>query len=541
LDKVIRNFHNVIEEYKNEKFLIQFNNIREDNYFLFERLKRFANVKLLTREINVKKFLHFIHETKSGVLTYDPYKFSLRPSGILEEYALANTPIIVPEGTGLHYFMKKFNLSGESYNPFSFDDFIEKFDKLVKKGVTNNGINNDLYNLNRVDKFISDIMKLYNTREFKTEIKIEPHLKGIVNEALKKGDVEYLTNVAELLIHNKREREAYNILENVIKKDERYIRAYYLLLKYFNYSKTIYYFNNYKSTNTYDPVTLNRISRELIKRGKEIKNVNYGEMIEPAFLEISELVDLAIEMKKKGYTSKKIFFLLDKLGIKIQRDLIKIDRNKFEKNIREIKSLMGEEDLFLIHYKIGNIIYKSGFRCFEYFLNKSLKLILYKREKSDRDYYYIGGIYEKLNNFLRAKEWFRKVLENTKDAKLESGAYFHLGVIEIKKGRDKKALNYFKKSVEISSEQNPLYLYNLASSYKKRGDYESAVKYFKKALTTSFDYELKSGVYFHLGEIDLWNNNVKKAKEYFEECLEINPNHRKAREYLISLPIKNSN
>jgi len=459
----------IIEKYDGETFLIQFNNINKSNFLLWKTLYNFKNLKVILNFLDNNSFMNYLEKSKLGIMTYDPYRFALQSSGILEEYGLARTPVIVPENTWLHYFMKKFSLLGESYDPFSIDDFLFKFDRLTKREISCNRINEDLHNLNSVDKFISDIMNLYNTREFETEIRVESHLKGIVNEALKKGEVEYLTNVAELLIHNKREREAYNILKNVIKKDERYIRAYYLLLKYFNYSKKIYYFDNYKSTNTYDPVTLNRITEELIKRDSKIKNVNCEEMIEPAFLEISELVDLAIEIKQKGCVSKKIEQVLNRLGMRIRESTIEVNNDELSRNIEEISSLIDKNNLFLIYYYLGDKIYNKGLKGYKYFFYKALEMILYKRKKKDIDIYHLASIYGKIGEYRKAKERFREVIKNTNNGGLKAGAYFHLGEIALQEGENKKAEKYFKKCLELKSvhRKSREYLKKLSKDFEK--------------------------------------------------------------------------
>ncbi len=112
--------------------------------------------------------------------------------------------------------------------------------------------------------------------------------------------------------------------------------------------------------------------------------------------------------------------------------------------------------------------------------------------------------------------------------------YFYLGMKYRKIGL-KKYKYYFKKAINVLSKKRrktPIDYYHLASLYKKNDDYLRSEKLFKIVLSKKANNTLKSGAYFHLGEIKLSEGNKNKALEYFRKCMEYNPNHKKAREYL---------
>jgi len=76
--------------------------------------------------------------------------------------------------------------------------------------------------------------------------------------------------------------------------------------------------------------------------------------------------------------------------------------------------------------------------------------------------------------------------------------------------------------------------YRIASLFKRLGDYKKAEGLFKSLLKLSSNNSIKSGIFFHLGEIELMLGNKKKAKRNFEKCVKLNMGHIKARGYLES-------
>jgi uncharacterized protein HemY len=47
-----------------------------------------------------------------------------------------------------------------------------------------------------------------------------------------------------------------------------------------------------------------------------------------------------------------------------------------------------------------------------------------------------------------------------------------------------------------------------------------------------------AGAYFHLGDIFTRKKHYQKARKYFIRCVQLNPDHRKAREYLSQLEMR---
>lgn len=101
---------------------------------------------------------------------------------------------------------------------------------------------------------------------------------------------------------------------------------------------------------------------------------------------------------------------------------------------------------------------------------------------------------------------------------------------------------YAEDLLEIDMDENTLdipfaskIVYNTASALKSHGMFGTASKLFDllvRKLTPKYDRNMLACAYFHLGEIKKEANDVKIAKGYFKTCLNLMPEHRKARLYL---------
>ncbi|MGE5343235.1 MAG: glycosyltransferase [Candidatus Omnitrophota bacterium] len=83
-----------------------------------------------------------------------------------------------------------------------------------------------------------------------------------------------------------------------------------------------------------------------------------------------------------------------------------------------------------------------------------------------------------------------------------------------------------------TSEPGPMNTYRLASALKRLNCWTEATDWFLKLIEGNAEPELRSGAYFHVGEIHWFLNHRDTALGYFKKCLELDPGHRKARQYL---------
>ena len=126
--------------------------------------------------------------------------------------------------------------------------------------------------------------------------------------------------------------------------------------------------------------------------------------------------------------------------------------------------------------------------------------------------------------------WYQTIINETKGpSDYLTTAYFRMGEIA-ERNREPEWESFFLKAIEILLKNKIMKdseLYRLASAYKKIDDLECALKNFKELLLKQISLNLKSGVYFHMGEIFFKKNEFESANEMFLNCLSINPDHKK--------------
>jgi tetratricopeptide (TPR) repeat protein len=77
----------------------------------------------------------------------------------------------------------------------------------------------------------------------------------------------------------------------------------------------------------------------------------------------------------------------------------------------------------------------------------------------------------------------------------------------------------------------PTWVYRIASVYKRNRCYEKSFALFQAVLTQTNEKNIISGSFFHRGEMSYFVGNKRDAKKYFQKCLKINKNYRKAYRY----------
>lgn len=75
-------------------------------------------------------------------------------------------------------------------------------------------------------------------------------------------------------------------------------------------------------------------------------------------------------------------------------------------------------------------------------------------------------------------------------------------------------------------------VYRIASFYKQKGRYDTAIQWFSRVLEEAGEPGLSAGAHFHLGEMDMIRGNREAARGHFEKTAALNPSHLKAAEYL---------
>ena len=172
-----------------------------------------------------------------------------------------------------------------------------------------------------------------------------------------------------------------------------------------------------------------------------------------------------------------------------------------------------------------------------YFIKMDIKLLLSKKNKTDKEKLRLILNYLKLNNFQKACFWFKKLIMESSKKEVIFEAFVEFSKFKSNCKLEKNLTNKLIKATNSLSPRslNKLQIYRIASLYKKIGNMEKSEKWFRQILKNQEMDSLKAGAYFHLGEIELKRGDRKKAYNLFKNCVKINPKHAKAKKYLESL------
>jgi tetratricopeptide (TPR) repeat protein len=165
-------------------------------------------------------------------------------------------------------------------------------------------------------------------------------------------------------------------------------------------------------------------------------------------------------------------------------------------------------------------------------------------------YYNIGYIKTVKGDYAAAIEAFRKA---TKLDRYFAKAYEAMGRAYKALGRTDEATQSMKKAADIYMgnqkedqaegvlneilEQNPdtINVYNtLGVLYRKRGDYQAALKQYEKALKIHPD---QPKVYYNVGRLHVDLKDLQKAKLSFEKAIALDPDFKEAREAMEAIDL----
>ena len=153
-------------------------------------------------------------------------------------------------------------------------------------------------------------------------------------------------------------------------------------------------------------------------------------------------------------------------------------------------------------------------------------------------YIIIGGIYEKLDDYSKALDYFKKSLKldlsffGENHPSVASG-YYNIGYVYFAQGDYSKALEYFEEVLKIrlsvygENHSRVASVYNdIGEIYSVQGDDFKALDYFKKSLKIVLsvygeNHSQVSSIYDHIGEVYFAQKDYSKALYYFEESLKI--------------------
>ena len=154
------------------------------------------------------------------------------------------------------------------------------------------------------------------------------------------------------------------------------------------------------------------------------------------------------------------------------------------------------------------------------------------KDQLQEAYYDLANIYTKMSDFTRARETYLKAVDLNPSSKLAQKCRFNLAWNEKQQGNLDQALKEFENLSQTTGEEKLAIFskYQMADTYRKKGDYEKASVIFQevarqssdKELSSFADKELSSFAEFRAGYTYLYDlKDYEKAKGIFDKSKEL--------------------
>lgn len=425
--------------------------------------------------MNKYQYYRSIKASKIGLLPYDSYSYSIRASGILEEYMLSNIPVIVPKNTWMSYFLTIHNGGGCIYNEDIENDFNVKVQTLLNnyenEKVKAIQASQKVYSVRNLSYAIKKIEYLY---EHRTVTNIDKHLlKHKYLKIINKGKAEYFTRVAEQYLIENNTDMTHKYLNLSLGVDSLYWKTKALISLINDQKKNQFSLNAIKEVCFYNPqvaieyinkLDLSNLSDKIKKQIAGFIKINNIENY-LTYSDINRYYKLIpitffnrILTQKKNRNNKFLLFLYYTALIYLKYNKQEISFKYFDLYIKQYdRKTKNKQWLYFINksYQFINeqcskhlsLIKRNNY------LKKELNFLINKRTKNDIDIYRIASLYKKLKKYDLSIQWFKKSCQNQdENVNLKANIYFHLGEIYFMKNKLKLALKNLKKCINLNRE-----------------------------------------------------------------------------------------
>jgi len=191
-------------------------------------------------------------------------------------------------------------------------------------------------------------------------------------------------------------------------------------------------------------------------------------------------------------------------------------KGNYEKAVKEFEeSLKADSSLIDARYLMAICYYQMSLKSDKEKNTKraleELEKIIKKEVKYEGAYVYTAKIYSDQKQYDKAEE----VLKKLTSLGFSSRGYYALGSLYYQKGDIDKAVDYWKRSVEMGSKYLPAY-FNLSVVCYNKNELTKALEYINRALRQDMD----SYRYFK-GKILLKMDKVSQAKEEFSKVMHV--------------------
>ena len=231
--------------------------------------------------------------------------------------------------------------------------------------------------------------------------------------------------------------------------------------------------------------------------------------------------DSVIELAKKGYSEFKDNCFLNELA------KIYLALNKRDDAIKYYKKIYKNDPNNLSNIKsLGyNLFIKGKFKdALKYY-----KLVLDFEPQNSSNYFNIASMYHFMKKKKEAFDYYNFALNlNPNDI----SSLNNLGLLYYENKYYQEAIPYFKRAIKVSPKHPEAYHHMGIIFRDYYNDLTMSKYYLKKAVVLDPKYLLNS---YHLGITYKKLGDKETAKQLFENCLKLNPNHKDTIKELQSL------
>jgi len=151
--------------------------------------------------------------------------------------------------------------------------------------------------------------------------------------------------------------------------------------------------------------------------------------------------------------------------------------------------------------------------------------------RNNEDYYKMGTVLFAKKEYEKAIELFKKAIEINPQ---NDAAYTYIGIAHKNKEEYSQAIEAYKKAIDINPKSDNAY-YNMGFTYEFQKEYKQAIKSYINAVTIN---SKNAGAYYNMGMLYELQEEYKEAIESYERVLKLYPNDEKIKNILRLLEIK---
>lgn len=443
-----------LKAFPDKDFFLHFYPVTQTNFLFYLEVLKNASEKirmyngLLARD----EYADSLTNARLGLLPYDSYEYSIRATGVLEEYILNEVPVIVPKDSWLDYIVNENEGGAVVFDEMQADGIVDAINDAesnfaeLKEKVRRTAAS--FKARMRADAFVERMDLLNKTRN--VDVEDVSRKKSRYARTLGKGFAHFYVYCASEYMNEGEVQKAEECIQKAMDADADYWKACVL---------------NERMAKTADPKKMAGLyiegkvnnslafAQDLLKQVKSVLPPNdLNELIPLAKLadlsECDELLrfcenDLDVEKVCPDYLH--LVSVVYRLKGEFEKAALFL-KKFFEEGRKEFRS---EKEIFQFLDDLGDLRDVSDKEVLMY-----LSCLLDKLEETvsitPESLYHIASLRKRFGDSEKALSCFENVINMPSQKRLKSGAYFHIGDIYTRAGKTTSAKKAFESCLNLN-------------------------------------------------------------------------------------------